>query len=80
MANQRAYYFHSAHGVQAARLTQGRRRQQSPNVTKPRREKHNADGKRDIWIDARASTKVSKDEKTGSYGDFYEEGKEEAKE
>jgi len=75
MANQRAYYFHSAHGVQAARLTQGRRRQLSPNGTKPRKERHNANGKRDLRLKERPSTKVIKDEEPNShsYGDEEKE-------
>tara|TARA_Y100000114_G_scaffold82473_1_gene76143 strand:- start:2254 stop:2490 length:237 start_codon:yes stop_codon:yes gene_type:complete len=78
MANQRAYYCHSAHGVQAARLTQGRRRQQSPNATKPRKEKHNADGKRNLRVQERTPTKVCQDEEASSNSYRHEKGREEA--
>ena len=42
MANRQGYSCLSGHGVQAARLTQSRRRQQYPNATKQKRGRHNA--------------------------------------
>jgi hypothetical protein len=78
MANQRAYYCHSAHGVQAARLTQGRRRQQSPNETKLRKEKHNAWTLRKSQRRHGNEEEVCQDEEASSDSYCYEKGRKEA--